>query len=189
MSVNAGPHGTLVVAAQVNSVQITGGTILSQGDVSEVGFQTRFQHDLGGCGGPDSGIFVEIKDFIPWTFMSAQFLLMGSASCWSFNTSGYGSAVGNGGTGNMIYYDATLGDSCIRTYLAQGDPAFITHSIFNACDNDANNFMRFNTGVYRSCTFVRRRNVNGSLAGVHHGRSCNASGSGAITIIQNIYVW
>jgi len=189
MSVHAGPHGILVAAAQVNTVQITGGTILSQGDVAGVGFQTQFRHDLGGCGGPDSGVFVEIKDFMPWTYMSVQFLLIGTASCWSFNTPGYGAAVGNSGTGNMLSYDTAAGDVCIRTYLAQNDPSFNTHNPVSACDNAADNFMIANGSVYRQCTFVRRRNINGNLAGPHHGRSCNSIGSGSISILQNIYVW
>lgn len=183
-----GQTGTIIQPGHVNGVYTTGGTILSQGYDTR-GFSVTFRHDLSGCGSPDSGIFVELKDFIPWTMMSVEFLVLGQAACWSFNTSGYGNAVGNSGTGNIDTYNEALGDRCVKTYLAQDEPAYLTHNKVYACDNNADNFMRFNTGVYRKCTFVRRRNINGSLAGPHHGRSCNSTGAGSLTIIQNIVVW
>lgn len=188
MSVFYGRTAYRVTSPEVSSVDTTGGTIITQGDV-DGGFQVTFQHDLSGCGGPDSGVFIAIRDFVAWTYMSAEFWMLGTASCWSFNEAGYGAAVGNGGTGNMLTYSEAAGDKCIRTYLAQDDPQFVTHNKVTGCDNDSNNFMRYNGSTYRRCTFVRRRNVNGQLAGPQHGRSCNATGSGALTIIKNIYVW
>lgn len=183
-----GRKGYKIDSSWVNSIATTGGTVLSSGDDSNGAFAVSFRHDLGGCGNPDSGIFVQLKDNIIWTGMSVEFQLLGSASCWSFNNLGYGQAVGSG-TGNMLPYSEAAGDLCVKTYLAQNDAPYTTHDKVNACDNNADNFFRFNTSVYRNCTFVRRRDVNGSLAGPHHGRSCNSTGSGAITIIKNIYVW
>jgi hypothetical protein len=99
---------------------------------------------------------------------------------------GYGSG---GGDGNIFAYDESAGDMCIKTFLAQDDAQFASHAKASACDNDANNFMRYNTTTFRRCTFIRRRNANGSLGGIHHGRACSEIGSNAITIIKNIYVW
>lgn len=185
-----GRQGYKIDSSYVNAIAITGGTIISSGDIDGT-FQVTFRHDLTGCGGPESGIFVELKDFMPWTMMSVQYELLGTASCWSFNESsnGYGTAVGNGGTGNMLAYSAALNDKCVKTYLAQNDAPYTTHVITSACDNSADNFMIFNGSEYRKCTFIRRRNINGSLAGPQHGRSCNAIGAGALTVIKNIYVW
>lgn len=187
MAVNYGRKGYVIQLSDVNAVYTTGGTVLSQGSVNGC-FEVSFRHDLGGCGGPDSGIFVELKDNISWKYMSCQFLLLGQASCWSFNSAGYGAAVGNG-TGNILPYSEAQGDSCVKTYLAQNDVGFTTHNKVTACDNNADNFMVYNTNVYRRCTFVRRRNLNGSLAGPHHGRSCNSTGANSVTIINNIVVW
>lgn len=189
MAVYVGRNPVRVTANQVSAVTTLGGTILTQGDING-GFQVNFQHDNGGCGGAESGIFVAIRDFIPWTWISMDFEVTGSASCWSFmNSSAYGASIGNGGTGNISNFDATQGDKCVKTYLAQNDSPFTTHSNVYACDNNADNFFIYNTGIARKCTFIRRRNVNGSLAGPHHGRSCNTTGSGAVTVIKNIYVW
>lgn len=188
MTTYYGRQAYRVTASQVSSVDITGGTIISQGDV-DGGFEVRFQHDLGGCGNPDSGIFVAIRDFVSWTWMSVDFMVTGTASCWSFNHPSYGAAVGNGATGNILTYNESLGDKCVKTYLAQEDAAYSSHDKVTACDNDSNNFMRYTGETFRRCTFVRRRNVNGQLAGPHHGRSCNSTGSGSMTVIKNIYVW
>lgn len=189
MATTYGQKGYIVQPGQINGIYVTGATVLSQGFDGR-GFSVTCRHDLAGCGNPDTGIFVEISDFVPWTWMSVEFLVIGQAACWSFmNSSAYGAAVGSGGTGNMLNYDESQGDKCIKTYLAQEEPAFSTHNKVYACDNNADNFMRYNTSVYRKCTFVRRRNVNGSLAGPHHGRSCSSTGSGSLTIIQNIVVW
>lgn len=190
MSINYGPAGLIVTAATVNSVNVTGATILSQADDVDGGYVATFRHDLAGCGGADSGLYIELKDPFRWTYMSCRFRLLGSASCWSFmNTSAYGGAIGASGTGNMINYSEAAGDRIIRTYLAQDDAQFATHDKTTACDNNADNFMRYNADVYRYFTIVRRRNVNGSLAGVHHGRSCSSTGSGSITIVDQIRIW
>lgn len=191
MPIAYGPAGLIVSAAEVNAVNVTGATVLSQVDDVDGGYVATFQHDLSGCGGPDSGFYIELKDPFPWKWMSCRFRLLGAAACWSFmNTSAYGTAVGASGTGNMINYNEAAGDRIIRTYLAQDDPQFSTHDKTTACDNDANNFMRYNTGVYRYFTMVRRRNLGfGNLAGIHHGRSCSSTGSGSITIVDQIRIW
>lgn len=176
MSTNYGRKGYRITQALVNSIVLEGSTILSQSDVDD-GFEIKFQHNVGGCGA--NNVLVQLKDFIPWTGISAEFWVSGASACWSFMEL----------QGNIASYDEALGDRCVKTYLAQEDAQFSSHAKASACDNDANNFMRYNTTTFRKCTFVRRRSVNGSLAGVHHYRACNETGANAVTIIKNIYVW
>ena len=193
MSVFYGRNAAQINLYGVNSVSTTGGTILSQGNDANGGYFIQFQHDLGGCGGPDSGIYIELKDTtINWTWISCRFQVSGSASCWSFSNTGgsnYGAGVGISGTANLLAYSTASGDKLSKGYLSFNEPAFSTHDPLYACDNDANNFFRYNTGVYRSLTMTRRRNVGAGLAGIHHGRSCNTSGGGSVTIIDQIRIW
>ena len=179
-----------VSSGYVNSVQIVGGTVLSQGNDSNGGFAVAFQHNNGGCGGAESGIFVELKDTFAWTWISCRIMVTGSASCWSFsNSSAYGIISGYPGTGNLYDYDPSQGDTFVRSYLSVNDSPYNTHNKVFACDNDANNFFIANGGVFRGFTMVRRRNVSASLAGIHTGRSCNGTGSGAVTMIDQIRIW
>ena len=185
MSIFYGRTAERVTSSQINAVTLVGATIISQGDV-EGGYEIRVQHNTGNAC-DSTGVFVQIRDFISWTGISAEFQTTGSAACWTYmQPGGYGSA---GGDGNIYSYDEALGDRCVKTYLAQDDAQFVTHAKASACDNDANNFMRYNTTTFRNCTFIRRRIVNGSLGGVHHGRACSEIGANAITVIKNIYVW
>jgi hypothetical protein len=185
MGVLYGGQSYRVMYKDVNAVYLVGSTIMQQDDV-DGGYQLTIRHDTGdGC--QSSGFFVQLKDFIPWTRIAVEFWTTGSAACWSYmQPGGYGSTNGDG---NIYAYDESLGDRCVKTYLAQDEAAYASHAKAGACDNDANNFMRYNTTTYRRCSFVRRRNVNGSLGGIHHGRACNEVGGNAITIIKNIYVW
>jgi hypothetical protein len=180
-----GQNAYRITQAYVNAIYLVGATILEQSDV-DGGFQIKFQHNTGNAC-DSTGVFVQLQDLIPWTKISAEFWTTGAAACWTFmQPAGYGSSSGDG---NIYSYDEAAGDRCVKTYLAQDDAQFSSHSKANACDNDANNFMRYNTTTYRKCTFVRRRSTLASLGGVHHGRACSETGSNAITIIKNIYVW
>lgn len=174
-----------VVPSHVQSIALVGATILSQGE-DDGGFTISFQHNTGSsCDG--TGVYVQLYDMIPWNRISVEFWFRGSAACWTImQPGGYGSGSGDG---NILSYDESQGDLCIRTYLAQDEGAFASHAKANACDNDGNNFMRYNTTTFRKCTFVRRRNVNGNFGGVHHGRACSEVGSNAVTIMKNIRVW
>jgi hypothetical protein len=187
-----GRKSTQVTLSEVNSVAITGGTILSQGNDSDGGYFIQFRHDLGGCGGPESGIYIELNDTTNWTWISCRYRLSGSASCWSFSNTGgsnYGTAVGINGTANLLAYNTTSGDRLSKGYLSYEDAQFSSHYPLFACDNDANNFMIYNTGIFRGFTMTRRRNVGAGLAGIHHGRSCNSTGAGSVTIIDQIRIW
>jgi len=182
-----GINSTIVTTDMINSVTTTGGTILSQ-TTGATPYEITFRHDLSGCGSADSGILILINDTIPWTNISFTWSGTGTASCWSFMhpSSNFGSATGTA-TGNLLSYDESLGDTIVRPYLTWEVSAYQSHGKIYACDNDANNFFRFNSGEYKSFHMTRRRNVNGSLAGIHHGRSCNSTSSN--TIIRNIRIW
>lgn len=190
MATTYGIASTLVTTANVNSVGTTGGTVISAGNNGPLGgYQITFQHDLTGCGGPDSGVYIELNDSTPWTRITWEWLGYGGASCWSFNnTSGFGAAAGPV-AGNLINYNESAGDRVSRSYLTWEVPQFQSHSKVYACDNNTNNFFIYNTGEYRSFFMQRRRNSLLSYGGIHHGRSCNGFGAGFNTIIRNIRIW
>jgi hypothetical protein len=186
MATDYGIKSHNVTAALIDSVSTTGGTIISQGDVNGK-YEIQFRHDTFGCGGPDSGILILIKDTISWKGITFEWLGNGTASCWSFmHSSNFGSATGTS-NGNLLAYNESLGDVISRPYLTWEVPAYQSHDRVYACDNNADNFFIFNSDSYKSFFMKRRRNINGSLAGIHHGRSCNSTAS--FTIIRNIRIW
>jgi hypothetical protein len=188
MSTVYGINSLKVSASMIDSVTTTGGTIIEQTDNPNTGYQITFRHDLAGCGNPNSGILILLKDIIPWTRISFEWLGNGTASCWSFmdSSSNHGTSTGTA-TGNLLGYSESLGDVITKPNLTWEVPAYQSHPRTTACNNDNNNFFRFNESLYKSFRMTRRRNINGSLAGIHHGRSCNSTG--AFTIIRNIRIW
>lgn len=190
MGMFVSPKATKVNATFISSVTTYGGVITSQGNTEPDGsYAITFRHDNGGCGNPDSGILILINDNISWTKIAFDWEGNGTASCWSFmNTGGsnYGATTGTS-DGNMLQWSATNGDAIINPYLTWEVPEYQSHDRFYACDNNANNFFRFNSGSYKKFRMVRTRNSSGNLAGIHHGRSCNSTS--AYTIIKNIYIW
>jgi hypothetical protein len=183
-----GINSLMVTTSMIESVTITGGTITAQTTNSNSEYEITFRHDLSGCGGPDSGILILLKNTIQWTRISFEWLGNGTAACWSFMEPGsnFGSATGTG-DGNLLAYNESLGDVITKPNLTWEVPEYQSHGRTYACDNDANNFFRFNSSSFKSFRMTRRRNVNGSLAGIHHGRSCNSTSSS--TIIRNIRIW
>lgn len=191
MATTYGIATTLVTTANVNLVGTTGGTIISAGNNGPLdGYQIIFQHDTGGCGSaPDSGVYIELNDINPWMNITFEWLGVGFAACWSFtHSSGFGGGAGPVAA-NLINYDEAAGDRVSRPFLTWEVAQFQSHSKVYACDNDDNNFFRYNEGVYRSFFMKRRRNSSLTYAGIHHGRSCNSTGAGATTIIRNIRIW
>lgn len=183
---------TLVTEDYVDSVTVVGMTIVSAGNTAD-GFKFEGYHNNGGCGSPDSGVLILLKDDIPWNRISFEFQGTGSASCWSFSRpgGGYGQTTGTG-DGNLLDFSRASGDRTYDgylTYIADENVGGISVEKLNACDNNADNFMRLNTGTFRRFRMNRRRNADAALAGVHHGRSCNSTGTGATSIIQRIYIW
>lgn len=189
MSVTAGRSSIGVTSAYVNAVHTTGATVLSSGNSDSGLYSITVRVDNGGCGGPDFGVFVQLKDTIAWNGISFRTQLSGTAACWSFNTSGFGAIASFSTTGYLQTYDTSLGDQIYLSYLAQQDPQFSSHDPVYACDNEANNFMRYNSDTLKLFTMKRRRDTSGNLAGPYIGRSCTSTGSGSLVIVDNIFIW
>lgn len=187
MSITYGQKGYRVTQAQVSQVVTTGGTLLESGD-RQGGFYVKFQHDQAGCGGPESGVFIEISNFISWSYVSMEFYLTGNAACWDFNNGTRATNIGNSASGNLLTFNSAL-DAVTKAENCFELPQFTLQ--MSACDNNSNNFFHgsYNVGSYKTFRIVRRRNQNGNLAGPMHARSCNSTGTGSDTIIKNIYVW
>lgn len=181
MAVHYNQSSTLVTNSLVDAVITTGMTTTINGDV-DGRYVYQGTINLGGCGNPNSAVFVRLKDTIPWTKITCFFEMTGTAACWAFmgGSSGAGSGEVNPATagliagGNLEQYNSALGDRVFRdngTFVS--NPAYAVK--WSACDNDANNFFRFNDYKSFWCT-GRRKDVSNGLAGIFHSRSCNATG-------------
>lgn len=170
MVINGG-KSTLVTASMIDSVTFTTGTILNQGNMTN-GYEITFRHENISCN--NSLVKVLLKDTIPWTRINYQWLGNGTSACWWFDDS------------NLLTYNESLGDKVSKCHLTWEVPEYQSHTKISACDNDANNFMRFNQSEYKSFFVYRRRNSMSSLAGIFHSRSC--SSANGITVIRNIFI-
>lgn len=186
MSVFGGNRPTLVTSDMVYAVNLTGSTTVTSdtGNIGPYGgYQLRVTHDNSGCGGPDSRVYLELKNDIGWKYISCEFVMEGTAACWGFNDGTYAP------TGNIASYDESQGD-IIPNYRAQNsweNTTYQSHNKITACDNEANNFFRFN-GI-KKLLMKRRISTANNRAGIGIGRSCSSTGSGSYTIIRNIRVW
>ena len=127
-----------VTANMIDSVANQNCTILSQGNDSSGGYAISYQFDLGGCGGADSGLYVKIINTIPWSRIFCKFTNNGTASCWVFNQNGYG-----GLAPNLATYNTSLGDIIFRWDSVNSFENIAYTVQTAACDNAAENFMRF----------------------------------------------
>lgn len=171
-----------ITSADIHSISLTSATIVTAetGDLGVDGaYQIKVTHDNCGC--DSSTIGITLKDNIAWTLITYEADTTGAAACWSWNHGGY-----DKGDGNLYSYAENLGDLFFENVNAWEVPEFQSHNRTTACDNDANNFMRYNTDGPRKFSMKRRRNVNGSLGAISFGRACNCSG---YTIIRNIRIW
>lgn len=189
-------YGTLsfpVTQSMVDSVTTTGGTIISQGDTGyNNSYEIVFQHDTGGCGAAASAIVILLKETNPkWRFITWEWRGTGTSACWAFNHTGAWALEGTTSynLGYLLAYNESLGDKVFNNYLTWEVPAYQSHNKVVACDNDANNFFRFNSAQFKSFFMKRRRDSSGNLAGIHHSRSCNSTGTGSRTHIRNIYIY
>jgi hypothetical protein len=164
----------------IDSVVNTNCTILSQGNDNTVGYAISYQFNLGGCGGTESGLYVKIKNTIPWSRILCKFTNEGSAACWTFNQNGYG-----GLSPNLASYNTSLGDVIFRLDALNSFENTQFNVQTSACDNEVTNFMRY-SGVKSFYMFMRRNDSN--IAGVGHGRSCNSTGAGSYCTISEIYI-
>lgn len=164
----------------IDSVVNQNCTILSQGNDSSGGYAISYQFNLGGCGGTESGLFVRIKNNIPWSRVFCRFTNEGSAACWVFNQNGYG-----GVSPNLASYNTSLGDIVYRWDSTNAFENTQFNVQLSACDNEVTNFMRYG-GVKSFYMFMRRNDSN--IAGFGHGRSCNSTGGGSYCTISEIYI-
>jgi hypothetical protein len=193
MSIKYGAASFRVTQSMIDGVTITGGTIISQGDTGHNNsYEILFQHDLAGCGNPASGIVILLKDTSPnWKYITWEWRGTGTASCWTFNHTAAWALSGTTAynLGYLQAYDESLGDRIFNSYLSWEIPEYQTHNRVVACNNNADNFFRFNSSQFKSFFMQRRRDNSGNLAGIHHSRSCSSTGSGSRTNIRNIYVY
>jgi len=194
-------RGYIVKASDVNAVYTNNMTIVTSGDVLD---QYVFEgtHNTGGCGGPDSGVFIQLKDNIAWSKITVKFTLDGTASCWTFMGGGNSNDGSSGGFygvagsppatmsaypgGNIEFYNESLGDRIFWDVNAFTNTASTMTRKMNACDNSADNFFRYG-GTKQFWATYRRKDVSNGLAGVWAGRSCNTTGVN--TKIENIIIW
>lgn len=178
-----------VTAADVQSITLFNVVMTKSADENGA-FVFEGYHNTGGCGSSqDSGLLILIKDVMPWSKMCFKWEGTGSAACWSFmdaNTH-FGASTGTP-TGNMLAYNESLGDRLHDNFLSWEVPAYQSHNRTTSCDNNENNFFRFNANQFRKFRMTRRRNVGMGPAGIHHGRSCNTSGVTAVTRISEIFL-
>jgi hypothetical protein len=192
MSVNYNPRARLVTADEVQTLTILNMTTTFNGDRNG-SYVYEGYHNVAGCGGPESGVQIILKDNIPWTRISFLFEGTGGSACWSFMSSSGQRAVDTGiPTGNLLDFSEAAGDRIYDgwlSYTGNGNVGGIDSPRTSRCDNDPGNWMNFNTSLFRRFRMNRRRNVGVGLAGIHHGRSCNGTGTGNVTRISNIFIW
>lgn len=190
MAVHFNTRAKRVTSDDIYSITLLNTTVNTSTDING-GFVFEGYHTVAGCGGVETGILITLKDNISWTRISFKWEGSGTASCWSFmdpSNGAYGASTGNP-SGNMLSYNESLGDRLYDNYLTWEVSAYQSHNRTYACDNNADNFFRYNSGELKRFRMSRRRNVNGSLAAIHHGRSCNSTGAGSVTRISDIFIW
>ena len=178
-----------VTSADVQSITLFNVTMTKSTDENG-SFIFEGYHTTGGCGSAqDSGVLILLKDNIPWTKMCFKWEGAGNGACWSFMnaSSNFGAATGTP-TGNMLDYNESLGDRLHDNFLSWEVPVYQTHNRTTACNNNADNFFRFNANEFKKFRMTRRRNIGVGLAGIHHGRSCNSFGVGSVTRISEIFL-
>ena len=197
-------RGYVVRASDVNNVYTTGITTTTNGNVGDT-YVYQGTINLGGCGNPNSAVFIELKDTISWSKMTCYFEINGTAACWGFNGGGNSTTnptstflevspptAGLVPGGNMERYDQALADRIFWQQNAFSSNAnFVTKG--SACDNNSDNFFHpsFATGGSASIKSFwmtsRRKNQSNGLAGPFHCRSCNNGGT--YILIKNIIIW
>lgn len=191
MSTYGGINGHLVTSDDIYGITLLDATLVTSetGNYGLFGgYQLKCYFGASDCS--LSAVFLQIKNDIPWTWISCEFELWGNAACWGFNGDVYGVSPT---LGYLESYNELLGDiipnqRCLNSWEK---PQFQTHSKTTACDNEANNFFHgaFGTGNPKTFLMKRRKDTSGNYAGINHGRACKNAGSENYTIIKNIYIW
>jgi hypothetical protein len=132
----------------------------------------------------NNGIFVQLKDVFDWTRVACNFFSTGTAACWGWNgdnTRGVG-MTSSQQRGNLLPYNESLGDTTKYEFNVWELPEFAKK--FLACDNNADNYMRFNSSGRSFNLYSRRDNMN-LLAGPSHARTCSGTGT---VVISRIFI-
>jgi hypothetical protein len=149
---------------------------------------TMLFNTANGCSS-NNGIFIRIKDVIPWRKIYVSFISTGVASCWGWNgNNGYGAGMTSSQQqGNLLSYNASLGDFTRNEFNVWNLPQF--RKYFSACDNNSDNYMHgsFAVGTSRGFDIYSRRNNMGVLAGPSHGRTCMNNGTITMTNMRIMY--
>lgn len=128
----------------------------------------------------NNGIFIRIKDVIPWNRLYVRILSTGTASCHGWNgNNDYGSGMNSTQqSGNLLNFNQSAGDYTKNEFNVWDNPTYVRS--FRMCDNNANNYMRFNSSG-RGWDMFCRRNSMATLAGPSHGRTCSTTGTVTFT--------
>jgi hypothetical protein len=170
-----------VFAGDIERIDLTNATIVS-GETGNVGPRGEWQIKVNhtNCGCDLTQVDIVLKDNINWQYITFTMDTTGASACWGYNHGSYSS------DGNLYGYDESAGDRIFESVNSWELEQFQSHNRTVACDNDANNFMRYNENGPRVFSMKRRRNVNGNLAKISFGRACNCNGT---TIVKNIRIW
>ena len=167
-----------VTVDMIDTVNTSGTcTIIASTNDSNGFYYLDFNHGNGGC--DSSGFAIKIKSQYSWSYLACKFYCEGVASCWSFNTDGYGPTTG------MQSYSEGSGDRIYDFLNCFENTQFTKQSA--ACDNSSNNFMHssFAPTSTRSFYMLSRRSGTSS-AGPAHGRACNYLGK---TVVSEIFIF
>ena len=177
-----------VQAKDINRVEVSGSTIISQGDVSG-GYEITVRADNFGCGNPASGWALEFKDPVPWKKIEFELMGLGSGGCWSISHNYGWGALPSPFTStlmNLLPYDETVNKD--RTYNHYKTYELVTPE--NLVPELANSYKTVRCDPYTTPNWlIRSRDLsNKNLAGLYLDRSCTETGSNALTIIKNIFL-
>jgi hypothetical protein len=181
MALTYGAITNKITSADVYSISLTQATIdtASTGNIGPNGeWQLKVNHTNSDCS--LTLVEIELRDNIAWSYITFEMDTTGPAACWGWNHGSYSN------DGNLYAYDESAGDRIFESINSWELEQFQSHNRTVACDNDANNFMRYNTSGPRVFAMKRRRNVNGSRAAISFGRACNSFG---YTLVKNIRIW
>lgn len=183
MSIKYG-QGRKITANDIDSVTYAYSTLLESGNDETGSYYIKMQPDAWSCGsGTESSFSVKIKDNTPWTKISYQMYLTGTASCWSFNTAGWS------GLNNLLPFDSSI-DKFSYAQNSFELPQF--EYKMQACDGNSTNFWLSSNivGPYRSFFVTRRRDTSTTnLVSLAMNWACNSTGTGSYAILRNINVW
>jgi hypothetical protein len=190
MSINYNQKATRVTQSMIDAVILTGMTTTVDADV-DGSYVYQGTINLGGCGSPNSAVFIRLKDTVPWTKITCFFEMTGAAACWSFmGGSGFlevtPETAGLIGGGNLETFNPSAGDRIFNdngTFVS--NPAYTVK--WSACDNNADNFFQANSDYKSFWTTGRRKPLSAGPSGIFHSRSCNATG--VYIRISNIFIF